>query len=100
MYIIISRINLLNFQEYILYIITCDWLQVSGVKISDVSYQDIQGTSASEIAVKFECSKANPCRKIRLKNVHLSYKNQRARASCSNAAGSAAGRIQPSSCLY
>ncbi|KAL1557195.1 endo-polygalacturonase [Salvia divinorum] len=74
--------------------------QVSGVKISDVTYQDIGGTSATEVAVKFDCSKASPCRKIQLKNVRLSYKYQRARALCSNAAGTAAGRIEPSSCLY
>ncbi|XP_042005887.1 polygalacturonase-like [Salvia splendens] len=74
--------------------------QVSGVKISEVTYLDIGGTSATEVAVKFDCSKANPCRKIQLKNVRLSYKDQRARALCSNAAGMAAGRIEPSSCLY
>ncbi|XP_057777792.1 polygalacturonase-like [Salvia miltiorrhiza] len=74
--------------------------QVSGVKISDVIYQDIRGTSATEVAVKFDCSKANPCRRIKLKNVNLSYRDQRARALCSNAAGTAAGRIEPSSCLY
>ncbi|KAG6406134.1 hypothetical protein SASPL_133732 [Salvia splendens] len=36
---------------------------VSGVKISDVTYLDIGGTPATEVAVKFDCSKANPCRK-------------------------------------
>ncbi|KAL6349071.1 hypothetical protein AAG906_033727 [Vitis piasezkii] len=30
--------------------------QVSGVKVSDVTYQDIHGTSASEVAMKFDCS--------------------------------------------
>ncbi|KAF5951059.1 hypothetical protein HYC85_013052 [Camellia sinensis] len=30
--------------------------QVSGVKISDVTYQDIHGTSATEVAVNFACS--------------------------------------------
>ncbi|KAH6786598.1 Pectin lyase-like superfamily protein, partial [Perilla frutescens var. hirtella] len=74
--------------------------QVSGVRISDVTYQDIQGTSETKVAVKFDCSKANPCREIKLENVDLSYRNQRARASCSNAGGTAAGRIEPSSCLY
>ncbi|KAK4489084.1 hypothetical protein RD792_004878 [Penstemon davidsonii] len=61
--------------------------QVSGVKISDVTYQDIEGTSATEVAVKFDCSKTNPCQGIRLENVNLSYKNKPARATCSNAAG-------------
>ncbi|KAK4436623.1 Polygalacturonase [Sesamum alatum] len=74
--------------------------EVSGVKISDVTYQDIQGTSATQVAVKFDCSKASPCQGIRLENVNLSYKNRAAQASCSNAGGTTAGIIQPSSCLY
>ncbi|XP_051118255.1 polygalacturonase-like [Andrographis paniculata] len=73
--------------------------QVSGVKISDVRYEDIRGTSASEVAVKFDCSKANPCEGIEMENVNLSYMNRPARASCSNAAGSASGLINPTSCL-
>ncbi|KAL8061495.1 hypothetical protein ABFX02_02G089800 [Erythranthe guttata] len=73
--------------------------QVSGVKISDVTYHDIQGTSTTGIAVKFDCSKASPCQGIKLENVHLKYKNQPARASCLNAAGTTVGPIEPSSCL-
>ncbi|XP_022880536.1 polygalacturonase-like [Olea europaea var. sylvestris] len=34
--------------------------QVSGVKISDITYQDIHGTSATEIGMKFDCSKRYP----------------------------------------
>ncbi|PIN04151.1 Polygalacturonase [Handroanthus impetiginosus] len=70
------------------------------VKINNVTYQDIRGTSATEIAVKFNCSRTCPCHEIRLKDVNLSYIYQPARSSCSNAAGSAIGLIEPSSCLY
>ncbi|KAF4352480.1 hypothetical protein F8388_025931 [Cannabis sativa] len=85
--------------------------KVSGVRVSDVTYQDIRGTSATEVAVKFDCSAANPCNRIRLQDVKLSYNkkkkknnkdgiiNTSAQASCSNAKGSASGIIQPSSCL-
>ncbi|PRQ46018.1 putative polygalacturonase [Rosa chinensis] len=74
--------------------------QVSGVKISDVTYQDIHGTSATEVAVKFDCSSKYPCSRIRLENVKLIYKNNRgALASCSNAGGTSAGTVQPTSCL-
>ena len=73
--------------------------QVSGVQISDVTYQDIHGTSATELAVKFDCSPGNPCSRIRLENVKLTYKNQVAQASCSHAAGTSAGFVQPTSCL-
>ncbi|KAL3621604.1 hypothetical protein CASFOL_036516 [Castilleja foliolosa] len=74
--------------------------QVSGVKISDVTYQDIRGTSATQVAVKFDCSKGNPCQRIKMENVNLSYENRPPRASCSNAAGSASGLVKPTSCLY
>nr|WAU86942.1 birch protein [Betula platyphylla] len=73
--------------------------QVSGVKISDVTYQDIHGSSATEVAVKFDCSSGNPCSRIRLENVKLTYQNQAAEASCIHAAGTSSGFVQPTSCL-
>ncbi|PON74121.1 Glycoside hydrolase [Parasponia andersonii] len=73
--------------------------QVSGVKVSDVTYKDIHGTSATEVAVKFDCSLQNPCSRISLQDVKLTYKNEPALASCSHAAGTALGMVQPSSCL-
>ncbi|KAL7085815.1 hypothetical protein ACP275_14G301200 [Erythranthe tilingii] len=73
--------------------------QVSGVKISDVAYEDIHGTSATQVAVKFDCSKKNPCSGIKLDGVNLSYRDEPATASCANAAGSAAGVVRPTSCL-
>ncbi|KAF3959825.1 hypothetical protein CMV_015399 [Castanea mollissima] len=73
--------------------------QASGVKISGVTYQDIHGTSATEVAVKFDCSPGNPCSRIRLEDVKLTYKNQVAQASCSHAAGTSTGFVQPTSCL-
>ncbi|XP_060211297.1 polygalacturonase-like [Lycium barbarum] len=74
--------------------------QVSGVKISDVTYGDIHGSSATEVAVKFDCSKGNPCKGIKLENVHLTYKNQLpAQASCDNVALTTSGLVQPDNCL-
>ncbi|GFY91275.1 pectin lyase-like superfamily protein [Actinidia rufa] len=73
--------------------------QASGVKISDVTYLDIHGTSATKIAVKFECSQAHPCSGIRLEDVKLTYKNEPAHASCANADGTASGFVEPTSCL-
>ncbi|KAM3290351.1 hypothetical protein P3S67_018640 [Capsicum chacoense] len=48
----------------------------SGIRVSEITYQDVQGTSATEVAVKFDCSKINPCNGITLLDVKLSYKNQ------------------------
>ncbi|KAM5551311.1 polygalacturonase-like [Rosa sericea] len=73
--------------------------QVSGVQISDVTYQNIHGTSATQVAVKFDCSSRYPCSKITLDDVKLSYKNHAAEASCSHAGGTAEGIVQPTSCL-
>ncbi|KAJ1386756.1 Pectin lyase fold/virulence factor [Sesbania bispinosa] len=73
--------------------------KASGVKISDVTYQDIHGTSATQVAVKFDCSSKYPCSGIRLKDVKLTYKNQAAQASCNHAGGTASGSVQPESCL-
>ncbi|KAJ8755271.1 hypothetical protein K2173_019069 [Erythroxylum novogranatense] len=73
--------------------------QASGIKISGVTYQDIHGTSATEVAVKFDCSTKYPCSGLRLQDVMLTYKNQPADSSCKNADGSASGTVQPSSCF-
>ncbi|MCD7468945.1 hypothetical protein HAX54_007502 [Datura stramonium] len=73
--------------------------QCSGIKISDITYQDVHGTSTTEVAVKFECSKTNPCNRITLLDVKLSYKDHPTEASCVNAGGKASGLQQPTSCL-
>ncbi|CAN4104510.1 unnamed protein product [Withania somnifera] len=74
--------------------------QVSGVKVSDVTYQDIHGSSATRVAMKFDCSKRNPCKGIKLEDVNLTYKNEpAAQASCANVSGTTTGIIQPTSCL-
>ncbi|KAJ4954134.1 hypothetical protein NE237_030966 [Protea cynaroides] len=73
--------------------------QVSGVKISQVTYNNIRGTSATEVAVKFECSNMKPCSAIIMEDVSLTYQNQQAASSCTNADGSAYGFIEPSSCF-
>ncbi|XP_031263602.1 polygalacturonase-like [Pistacia vera] len=73
--------------------------QVSGVKISDVMYQDIRGTSATAVAIKFDCSTKYPCTGIRLQNVNLTYLNQVAQSSCNNVIGKTLGLVKPNSCL-
>lgn len=73
--------------------------QGSGIKVSDITYEDVHGTSATEVAVKFDCSKTNPCNGIKLLDVKLSYKDHPSEASCVNAGGMASGLQQPTSCL-
>ncbi|XP_071720542.1 polygalacturonase-like, partial [Rutidosis leptorrhynchoides] len=74
--------------------------QASGVKISNVRYQDVHGTSATKVAVKLDCSKTYPCRGIKLQDVNLSFRNQRlASAYCANAAGTTSGVMKPTGCF-
>ncbi|KAK9019749.1 hypothetical protein V6N11_054257 [Hibiscus sabdariffa] len=61
--------------------------QVSGVKIKDIMYTDIRGTSSTPIAIKFDCSTKNPCTGIELQNVNLTYLNKAAQSFCSNVVG-------------
>ncbi|EOA39331.1 hypothetical protein CARUB_v10012375mg [Capsella rubella] len=72
----------------------------SGVKISQVTYKNIQGTSATQQAMKLVCSKSNPCTRITLQDIKLTYsKGAPATSYCFNAAGKSLGVIQPTSCL-
>ncbi|KAF2588911.1 hypothetical protein F2Q70_00038019 [Brassica cretica] len=72
----------------------------SGVKISQVTYKNIQGTSATKQAMKLVCSKSNPCTDITLQDIKLTYKKGTPATSyCFNALGTSLGVIQPISCL-
>ncbi|CAN8306179.1 unnamed protein product [Cochlearia groenlandica] len=74
--------------------------QNSGVKISQVTYKNIQGTSATEQAMKLVCSKTNPCTGLTLQDIKLTYnKGTPASSFCFNALGTSLGVIQPTSCL-
>ncbi|GJM93855.1 hypothetical protein PR202_ga10447 [Eleusine coracana subsp. coracana] len=74
--------------------------QSSAVKISDVRYTDIQGSSASQVAVKFDCSASNPCTGIDLQDIRLTLDGGApAEAVCQHADGGASGYVVPPSCL-
>jgi polygalacturonase len=45
--------------------------QSSAVKISNVAYKNIEGTSASDEAINIKCSKSVPCQEILLQDVNL-----------------------------
>ncbi|XP_008813782.1 polygalacturonase-like [Phoenix dactylifera] len=73
--------------------------QSSGIKISQVMYSDIHGSSATQAAVKFDCSSSNPCSGIGLQNINLSYLDKQAQSYCRNVQGSTSGFVIPPSCL-
>ncbi|WCJ25732.1 Pectin lyase-like superfamily protein [Euphorbia peplus] len=74
--------------------------EVSGVKITDVIYEGIRGTSASQVAMKFDCSSKYPCKGIRVSNVKLTHSTRQVVQSfCANAVGKTVGLVKPNSCL-
>ncbi|XP_051118295.1 polygalacturonase-like [Andrographis paniculata] len=73
--------------------------QGSGVKITNVKYQDIHGASATQVAMKFDCSNINPCTGITLDGVDLTYLGKPAMASCSHAVGKSSGVVHPAGCF-
>ncbi|CAL1393779.1 unnamed protein product [Linum trigynum] len=74
--------------------------QASGVKVKDIRYKSIRGTSRSKVAVRFDCSKANPCVGITMHDVKLTYvggarDDKEATATCANARGTSSGFVTP-----
>ncbi|KAK4590405.1 hypothetical protein RGQ29_020813 [Quercus rubra] len=72
-----------------------------GVKINNVLYSKIRGTSKSEVAVNFNCSENVACTAIKLSNIELtsSTTGKQVSSSCNNAFGEAKGTVEPKSCL-
>ncbi|VFQ91174.1 unnamed protein product [Cuscuta campestris] len=57
----------------------------SNVEVKNVEYENISGTSATETAIEFDCSKRYPCQGILLRNVNLKREGGGdAKASCNN----------------
>ncbi|GKD55647.1 polygalacturonase-like protein, partial [Tanacetum coccineum] len=61
--------------------------QMARVSISNMRYDNIHDTSATEIGVKLDCSKEHPCNDMQMEDVNLSYENRPAHESCVNAFG-------------
>ncbi|KAI3459862.1 hypothetical protein Pfo_016525 [Paulownia fortunei] len=75
--------------------------QSSGVRVSQVTYRNIKGTSSTQAAMTFRCSSTNPCYGIRLQDIKLTYINTLHRptvAYCENAGGFNSGAVFPRSC--
>ncbi|CAI9108291.1 OLC1v1007860C1 [Oldenlandia corymbosa var. corymbosa] len=73
--------------------------QASGVKINQVLYQNIQGTSSTPFAVLFYCSPSNPCRGIIMEDIKITYLNSQAKSFCNNMGGTTRGVYLPERCL-
>ncbi|XP_047339845.1 probable polygalacturonase At3g15720 [Impatiens glandulifera] len=75
--------------------------QTSAVKVSDVSYTSIVGTSAMDTVINLSCSKSVGCTNIVLDHVDISLakKGRKAIATCINAHGKATNTKPAIKCL-
>ncbi|KAE8706139.1 CTC-interacting domain 9 [Hibiscus syriacus] len=72
---------------------TCDQEAASHIQISDVTYRNIRGTSSSEVAVSFQCSKKFPCKNIMMADVNFvnAKRGSPLKSTCSNVIGRSFG---------
>ncbi|XP_009379633.2 polygalacturonase [Pyrus x bretschneideri] len=70
--------------------------QRSAVEVKNVVYKNIKGTSASDIAIKFDCSKSFPCLGIILQDINLQHEGRKtAKALCNNVNVTSIGVVCP-----
>lgn len=78
---------------------TCE-NQTSAVEVSEVWYDSISGTSATEEAIRFACSDSVPCENILLKDIDLTLNSGDAAVSfCESAIGFSFGSVTPPPCF-
>ena len=69
------------------------------MRISEVRFEDIRGSSATPVAVNFACSRRSPCMGIYLQDVKLTYGDGPAQAFCQHVDGTTSGTVAPPSCF-
>ncbi|XP_031287275.1 exopolygalacturonase clone GBGA483-like [Pistacia vera] len=88
-------------QEYCPYK-ACNKKVPSKVKISNVKYNNIRGTSSSKVAINLLCSKLNPCQNVEIDDINLVYNDAKAApatSSCSNVQAILKGNHIPITCV-
>lgn len=74
--------------------------QHDAVEVKHVLYKNIKGTSASNVSVKFNCSKTIPCRGIKLENIELVGEDGESTQSyCNNVHWTRKGTVVPHPCV-
>ncbi|KAK1304828.1 hypothetical protein QJS10_CPB11g02004 [Acorus calamus] len=54
--------------------------QTSAVEVSEVLYNNIRGTSATDVVMSFDCSASVLCRAVVLEDIHMEYHNNKGKA--------------------
>lgn len=74
--------------------------QPDGLQVQNITYTNIRGTSATSVAVKFDCSENQPCTGIKMSGIDLrSTSGEDAKSECINAHGSASDDVKPPACF-
>jgi hypothetical protein len=70
------------------------------VKVSDLTFKDIQGTSATDEAIKLDCC-GTGCTNIKMDNIHItsSVKEKKTIAVCNNVSGTSSNSEPTIPCL-
>ncbi|RWR78296.1 exopolygalacturonase-like protein [Cinnamomum micranthum f. kanehirae] len=80
---------------------SCSSSAPSRVKISDISFTNIRGTSSSPVAVTLHCSRGIPCQNVKLHDIHLDYTAgaSAAKSTCLNVKATYSGTQIPPPCM-
>ncbi|PWA85336.1 glycoside hydrolase, family 28, Pectin lyase fold/virulence factor [Artemisia annua] len=73
----------------------------SKVKITNVSFRRIKGTSSTQVALKLNCSAVSPCDSVELGDINLTYNGvgqANATSKCFNVKPKVVGQIVPPAC--
>ncbi|EEF44767.1 Polygalacturonase precursor, putative [Ricinus communis] len=74
--------------------------QSSAVKVANISFIHIKGTSATEHAIRFACSDSSPCEGLYLEDVQLlSHNGEILKSFCWEAYGSSVDPVNPPPCF-
>ncbi|EOA32280.1 hypothetical protein CARUB_v10015541mg [Capsella rubella] len=78
----------------------CNKQKPSTIKLVDISFKNIRGTSGNKDAVKLLCSKAHPCVNVEIGNINLEYKGADGPPTftCSNVTPKLVGTQNPKAC--
>lgn len=74
------------------------YVQPSLVRIADIHFANVRGTTASPIAVDLRCSKQFPCMGVTIRDIDLKFGAAPSTARCVNVKPVYGGLLNPPAC--